>query len=672
MSPKRPFIAVTCLLAGLWIAEGAFAQRSSSGGRGSFGGGGRSSTSSGGSMRSSGSSRPSMGSSSSSVGRSSVSRPSSSGSISRSVGSTGSRSSSSSLRSSPSSSGTSYRSSYSGPSYTSSGSAYSSSSRYSSRSSSTSTSVYTPPLVDSQDRSYAGRGYTDRSYASPVVPDLSGRADAGSSVSTWRARDTSVGSRPIQDSRIIDLSDAGAPQQVRFPQVSSTSRTTLTRPAPGQGRTLSQELRSRVSASDAARMRETLGDSTPVFRSGTVDREDILSRYRGSERARADDALAEVRDVRDLRRRVAETPSLSQRAGSTRSTPGTPGKSDAERAAAARSALEARDAERIAGARTARQARDAQRIEAARTNYADSVAASRTGDVGRDGRDRDTDGSRDDDWDDDCHDYYYDCYWDTWGWCWNYGWGWYWGFPAFYCGYWWHNYWYWGGYWSYGYCPPYYWYGPFYPYATVVYQSGPYANEVIYVYEEPLVEEVVVEAPPGEAVAAVPDERAGLNRAADYYLTLGDRAFRDGRFGDAVHFYAKAVEFAPEEGILYLILSDALFATGDYHYAAYALRMALEIDPALATNVVDKHSFYSDPLEFDRQLAVLELYLEDHFLDDDARLVLAANYLFGGRPAAAVDLMESAFSAEIRTSDAGRAIVDAARALQYGQPAEQR
>ena len=63
-----------------------------------------------------------------------------------------------------------------------------------------------------------------------------------------------------------------------------------------------------------------------------------------------------------------------------------------------------------------------------------------------------------------------------------------------------------------------------------------------------------------------------------------------------------------------------------------------------------------------------ERYLEDHFLDDDARLVLAANYLFGGRPAASVDLLESAFSQEVVKSPAGQVVLAAAQKIQYGEP----
>ena len=54
-------------------------------------------------------------------------------------------------------------------------------------------------------------------------------------------------------------------------------------------------------------------------------------------------------------------------------------------------------------------------------------------------------------------------------------------------------------------------------------------------------------------------------------------------------------------------------------------------------------------------------------IDDDARLVLAANYLFGGRPAAAVDLFKSPFSENLGKSSAGVLILEAVQAAQYGQ-----
>ncbi len=246
---------------------------------------------------------------------------------------------------------------------------------------------------------------------------------------------------------------------------------------------------------------------------------------------------------------------------------------------------------------------------------------------------------------------------------------------------WWNSYWSCGGYWNAGYSPNYYWYGPFIrPRYSVVYPI--YETRYVEVqqpveYEEEWVDEELVEEGEGGVFFIPPPPSAGnnsskqrsLGRVAHHYMGLGDEAFSGGRYGDAAHYYAKSVEFSPDEGVLYLVLSDALFATGDYRYAAFALRKAIELDPSVLAHIVDKRSFYSDAGDFDRQLALLEIYLNDHFLDEDARLVLAANYLFGGRPAAAVDLLEDPFSAEVSSSLAGKALLDAARAIQYGAQA---
>jgi cytochrome c-type biogenesis protein CcmH/NrfG len=261
-----------------------------------------------------------------------------------------------------------------------------------------------------------------------------------------------------------------------------------------------------------------------------------------------------------------------------------------------------------------------------------------------------------------------------WGYCYPWGFGftywWNWGcYPySYYCHPFGWSYWYWYGYWPYDFC---YWYPAAYGY----YYAPPlYYSTVVEQYYEPAPEQQVVEEAPaaqGEGAVAAPGRAAGPDsaaRASGQYLTLGDQAFRDGRYSDAVHFYAKAVEFAPNEGVLYLVLSDGLFATGDYHYGAYALRKALELDPTLATNAIDKHTFYADPAEFDRQLAVLESYLADHPGDDDARLMLAANYLFGGQPAKAVALLETPAGESAAREPAGALILSAARSAPAPTP----
>lgn len=225
-------------------------------------------------------------------------------------------------------------------------------------------------------------------------------------------------------------------------------------------------------------------------------------------------------------------------------------------------------------------------------------------------------------------------------------------------------------YWFVRHRPFYYGFG-FFPtvYSSVVYRTvyqdviepAP-VQEPLPVIEEPAPE------PNGNGLFPRPDDT--LSIAAERYLTLGDRAFRESRWSDAVQLYAKAVELAPNNAGLYLVLADALFAAGDYHYAAYAVRKAVELDPALLSVPIDKHGFYADPTEFDRQLARLETFVIERPTDRDARLVLAVNLLFGGRPAAAVDLYAAGVApqAALAQDEAVRLTLESARAAQFGEP----
>ncbi len=301
--------------------------------------------------------------------------------------------------------------------------------------------------------------------------------------------------------------------------------------------------------------------------------------------------------------------------------------------------------------------------------------------------------------------WYWNSYWNNcWpgaGWWWN-GWnnvsywGWGWGLGAYSYSWWCHplslNYrWWWGGWptWNTGWWPGAYtsWWSaaPVY-YSSMLVDTNDDSSDsvVIYVDGAQAVEVVdssgestrVQTGATGEAVqveaAGVPAAEGSLprvlergpdslSRAANQHLSLGDAAFRERRYADAVHFYAKAIEYRPNEGVMYLVLADALLATGDYHYGAFALRRALELDPTLAQSDIDKHEFYANPAEFGEQLQLLERFLSDHPSDADARLLLAANYLFGRKPALAVDLLESGASAAVRNEAAGQLILAAAK-----------
>jgi hypothetical protein len=87
----------------------------------------------------------------------------------------------------------------------------------------------------------------------------------------------------------------------------------------------------------------------------------------------------------------------------------------------------------------------------------------------------------------------------------------------------------------------------------------------------------------------------------------------------------------------------------------------------LVRSDVDKREFYSEKRAFDRQLAVCELYLADHPMDDEARFVLAVNLLFSGAPASAVDLLESDLALGLRDDPVAQLVLETARERQYGR-----
>jgi hypothetical protein len=135
------------------------------------------------------------------------------------------------------------------------------------------------------------------------------------------------------------------------------------------------------------------------------------------------------------------------------------------------------------------------------------------------------------------------------------------------------------------------------------------------------------EAAPAEESVATPAEK---------HVKLGDFYFRQGRYEEAAESYVRALAYVPDDGALHFVLADALFAQGDYHYAAYMIGKGLGLDPGLAQAEADKREFYDDPKAFDAQLATLRTYLADKPYDAAAHLVLGYNLRFSGQDAEAM------------------------------------
>lgn len=117
---------------------------------------------------------------------------------------------------------------------------------------------------------------------------------------------------------------------------------------------------------------------------------------------------------------------------------------------------------------------------------------------------------------------------------------------------------------------------------------------------------------------------------AERHVTLADAYFRDSRYQDAVDAYLRALTYLTDDASIHLALADALFALGDYHYAAFMINKGIDLDPELAQLTIDKRAFYSDAATFDAQLETLRRYAAEKPYDAAAHLVLGYNLRFSG------------------------------------------
>jgi len=208
---------------------------------------------------------------------------------------------------------------------------------------------------------------------------------------------------------------------------------------------------------------------------------------------------------------------------------------------------------------------------------------------------------------------YQNCYWNNW--CGGFG---------LASNYWWYP--------TTTYCPTY-----LYVPSSVVYVESGFANEL---YGDLSGDEgrIVDVVRAGEAPARAEDrgDSTTPEAIARGYIELGDHYFRLDKFEEAADAYSKARSYLPEDASVHFILADAVFANGDYHYAAFLIAEAVRLDPSIVTADVDKRDVYSDHMIFDNQMEALQKYCADKPYDAWAHLVLGYNMRFSDRPTRSV------------------------------------
>lgn len=186
------------------------------------------------------------------------------------------------------------------------------------------------------------------------------------------------------------------------------------------------------------------------------------------------------------------------------------------------------------------------------------------------------------------------------------------------------------------------------------------------------VEEARAEEVPGGA-SRIDDTKSSPESLAKGYVELGDFYFKSNRFDVAAEAYAKARNHLPDDASVHFVLADAVFANGDYHYAAFLISEAVRLEPGIVTADVDKRDYYGDPKTFDAQLAALQKYCDDKPYDAWAQLVLGYNARFSEQPTRAVAAFRRVLELDRDNPTARAFLADLVPALKTGsdgKPAE--
>lgn len=150
-----------------------------------------------------------------------------------------------------------------------------------------------------------------------------------------------------------------------------------------------------------------------------------------------------------------------------------------------------------------------------------------------------------------------------------------------------------------------------YPYGIYSYSApSTYVDEPVVVYRDDVGSYEAAASPTTEAASPTSSLGRGLQE------------MRSGQYDRAVDRLLQAVLADPEAGRPKLLFAHALFAVGDYGYAVYALRRALDRIDDLAAVEYGVDDLYHNAEEFDRLLYQLRGHAKKNPSDVDVHLLL--------------------------------------------------
>lgn len=144
---------------------------------------------------------------------------------------------------------------------------------------------------------------------------------------------------------------------------------------------------------------------------------------------------------------------------------------------------------------------------------------------------------------------------------------------------------------------------------------------------------------PADRIEAAPTE---VEYTPGEALRLGRQFMKQQAYDRAVEALMAAVLAEPDAGLPKLLLGHALFAAGDYAYAAYAVRRAMDRIDDLGAVTPAVADLYSDAKELDRLLYRLHKNVDTHPIEADGYFLLGYFSLYSGDHKAAADALDRA------------------------------
>lgn len=238
--------------------------------------------------------------------------------------------------------------------------------------------------------------------------------------------------------------------------------------------------------------------------------------------------------------------------------------------------------------------------------------------------------------------------------------GWGLGWPYYYGG--------WGGYGGYCYGYPYlnlgYGYG--YPYYGGYGYSYPYST---YAYADDGTVAATDQQPQLTPETTTPTPTDAELAEASEFVSLGEEAFKAGRYEDALRNWQHTLVDNPDNGAVFLLMAQALFALGQYDASANTVQMAMQMLPeAEWGNVVKNYTeLYPNIQKYTDQIRAAEKARDEKPDDNAVRFLLGYHFGYLNYPKQAVRELDKAL--DIEPQDVGAQKLRDIFALQAGIPA---